>query len=107
MSDCVFCRPGTQPPRLFESASFYVIPDRFPLRPGHLLVISKEHRRCHAAGPVEGEEELEAVAARAEAFLRDAYGCPALAWENGVFGQTVFHAHLHLLPVAAEGVPAE
>jgi diadenosine tetraphosphate (Ap4A) HIT family hydrolase len=90
---------------LFESASLYVMPDKFPLLPGHILIISKAHLRCHAELPPEVEAELCDAAARVRRFLREAYGTEALAWENGVFGQTVAHAHLHLLPVSAGRFP--
>lgn len=107
MSDaCVFCVREEQPAVLFETPSLYVMPDKFPLVPGHLLVISREHRRCHAELPEEAVEELWAAVEVARRFLREAYGAEALAWENGVFGQTVAHAHLHLLPVRAEVLPA-
>jgi diadenosine tetraphosphate (Ap4A) HIT family hydrolase len=106
MTDCVFCTRAAQPPVLFETTSLYVVPDKYPLLPGHILVISRAHRRCHAESPREMEGELEAAAARVRRFLREAYGAEALTWENGVFGQTVFHAHLHLLPVPAGRVPA-
>jgi diadenosine tetraphosphate (Ap4A) HIT family hydrolase len=105
--DCVFCVRREQPEILFETRSLYVVPDKFPLLPGHVLVISKAHHRCHAETPAEAEEELEGAAERARVFLRAAYGVPVLVWENGVCGQTVHHAHLHLLPLAAEGCPAE
>jgi diadenosine tetraphosphate (Ap4A) HIT family hydrolase len=107
MDECVFCSRVDQPGILFEMPSLYVMPDKFPLLPGHILIISKRHLRCHAEGPSGPEEELDAAAARVRRFLREVYGTPALAWENGVFGQTVFHAHLHLLPIRAERFPVE
>jgi diadenosine tetraphosphate (Ap4A) HIT family hydrolase len=105
MNACVFCSRVDQPEILFETPSLYVMPDKFPLLPGHLLIISKAHLRCHAEGASEAEAELEAAAARVRRFLWEAYGTPALVWENGVFGQTVFHAHLHLIPVSSQQLP--
>jgi diadenosine tetraphosphate (Ap4A) HIT family hydrolase len=83
------------------------MPDRYPLLPGHVLIITREHQRCHAQRPAETDAELVAAAERVRRFLADAYGMPALAWENGVCGQTVFHAHLHLLPIPATALPPE
>jgi diadenosine tetraphosphate (Ap4A) HIT family hydrolase len=105
MAGCVFCSREEQPELLFETPSLYVMPDKFPLLPGHILIISKEHRRCHAEHDLDAE--LDAAAARVRCFLRDAYGSSALAWENGVFGQTVYHAHLHLIPFRSEEVAPE
>jgi diadenosine tetraphosphate (Ap4A) HIT family hydrolase len=90
---------------LFTSDQLYAVPDKFPLLPGHVLVITRRHARCLAELDPEGERELDAAAERVRAFLERAYGAPVLAWENGVAGQTVFHAHLHLIPVAADEFP--
>jgi diadenosine tetraphosphate (Ap4A) HIT family hydrolase len=107
MDECVFCSRLDQPETLFETPSLYAMPDKFPLVPGHILIISKAHLRCHAEGHAEMEEDLDAAAARVRRFLRAAYMTAALAWENGVFDQSVYHAHLHLIPVPIEQLPGE
>jgi diadenosine tetraphosphate (Ap4A) HIT family hydrolase len=104
---CVFCARIDQPAVLFETPALYVMADKYPLVAGHVLVISKSHRRCHAELPEEAVAELWAAAGEVRRFLREAYGTEALAWENGVFGQTVAHAHLHMVPVRAETLPPE
>jgi diadenosine tetraphosphate (Ap4A) HIT family hydrolase len=87
---------------LFETPSLYAMPDKFPVRPGHVLIIAKEHLACYAAEP-EVLPELDEAKARVERFLRTAYpvegeSASALyAMEHGVYGQTVFHAHLHVI----------
>lgn len=102
-TECVFCTRREQPEILFETRSLYVMPDKFPTRPGHALIISKAHLPCLAAVP-ELVAELEEAKARVEQFLVEAYpaadgGAPAIyAMEHGVVGQTVFHAHLHVVP---------
>jgi hypothetical protein len=35
------------------------------------------------------------------------YGAPVIMLENGIAGQSVFHAHLHLIPLAIRSVPPE
>jgi len=104
---CVFCSREQQPEILFETRSLYAMPDRYPLLPGHVLIISKEHRRCYAQMPEAVDAEVEEATARVRRFLREAYHTPSLAWENGVFGQTVYHAHLHLIPIRTEAIPPE
>jgi diadenosine tetraphosphate (Ap4A) HIT family hydrolase len=79
------------------------MPDKFPLTPGHTLVISKEHLACYGAGPAEIWRELEESAAIVRRFLFETFGGSVLAWENGVSGQSVFHAHLHLIPLPIGG----
>src|SRR5687767_789365 len=85
--------------------------DKFPVRPGHVLIIAKEHLACYAAAP-EGLGELEEARGRVERFLRAAYrvdeAVPAIyAMEHGVYGQTVFHAHFHVAPGPYLPLPPE
>ena len=99
----VFCGPASVKTKrgrvLCESEHFYVIGNHAPLTPGHLLVIPKEHMPCLAAMPAAWFPELDSLVAHLRGFLRDSYGERAMAWENGVSGQSVRHAHLHLIPV--------
>ena len=96
---CVFCTREEQPAALFETASLFAMPDKFPMLPGHTLLIAREHLPCYAAAPDPVTRELEEAALRVRRFLERAYGSPVLLFENGIAGQTVFHAHLHLIPV--------
>jgi diadenosine tetraphosphate (Ap4A) HIT family hydrolase len=87
------------------------MPDKFPITPGHTLIISKEHLACYGAAPADLHAELEEVAGTVQQFLHAAYGQPLFVWENGISGQSVYHAHLHLIPfpgaAAATTIPAE
>jgi diadenosine tetraphosphate (Ap4A) HIT family hydrolase len=87
------------------------MPDKYPLTPGHTLIISKDHLSCYGAASGELHAELEEAAEKASGFLRSAYGNPIFMWENGVAGQSVHHAHLHLIPFPGarddEVIPAE
>lgn len=104
--ECVFCTRAEQPAVLFETESLYVVPDKFPTRAGHTLVISKAHLPCYAAAP-ELLPELEEAKARVKRFLREKYGGALFSLEHGVAGQTVFHAHFHVSAVNRVPVPAE
>jgi len=105
--DCIFCHRRDQPPTLFETDRLYVVPDKYPLCPGHTLIISKDHLPCYGAASTDLQRELEATSDRAAQFLRAAYAKPLFIWENGVSGQTVYHAHLHLMPLPIDRLPAE
>lgn len=105
--ECVFCTRRDQPAALYEGAHLYIMPDKFPLVPGHTLVISKVHLPCFAAATEAVWQELEAAIATVRAFLEASYGDQVQIWENGVAGQTVLHAHLHLLPAPRGAAPAE
>jgi diadenosine tetraphosphate (Ap4A) HIT family hydrolase len=96
---CVFCSRHDQPGALVETDMYYVMPDRFPLVAGHTLVIARQHTRCYGVADRQLIRDVESAAHRVREFLRHSYGKDALIVENGIEGQTVFHAHLHLIPV--------
>lgn len=105
VEDCVFCSRRDQPAELLHTDDFYVMPDRYPLVPGHTLVITHRPIRCHALGDDASLLRLDELADRVRRFLEDAYGTPVMALENGIAGQSVFHAHLHLLPAGVAALP--
>lgn len=100
---CVFCQPNAQPAALAETQRVRVVPDLFPLAQGHLLIISREHLPCYGAADSETLREVDDEAAMARRFIQETYGVDPLMWENGVSGQSVYHAHLHLIPLQLEG----
>jgi histidine triad (HIT) family protein len=100
---CVFCRLDAQPAALAETARVRLVPDLFPLAQGHLLVISREHLPCYGAADQKTVAELDDMAAEARQFIQQTYDIDPLLWENGVSGQSVPHAHLHLIPLQLEG----
>ena len=104
VAGCVFCHPELTPGGLTETASLRLVPDLYPVAPGHLLVTTRRHLPCYGAAAPEVFDEVEALAGRARRFIREVYGIDPVIWENGVAGQTVFHAHLHLIPVHLEGL---
>lgn len=97
-AECVFCEGESLTLLLEAFPHFLVVADRAPVIPGHTLVIVRDHLACYGDVPAEWEAELAMVQARVTAFLSECYG--AVTWfENGVFHQTVYHAHLHALPM--------
>ena len=101
---CVFCHPELQPQALDSNDHLRLVPDLYPLAQGHLLVISREHIPCYGAADSATLEALEELSGRAVKFIEDTYSVHPLAWENGVTGQSVYHAHLHLIPLPLEGL---
>jgi diadenosine tetraphosphate (Ap4A) HIT family hydrolase len=104
VAGCVFCHPEFQPEALVTTDHVRLVPDLYPLAQGHLLVISREHLPCYGAADTVTLEALEELSVRARNFIEDTYAVDPLAWENGVTGQTVYHAHLHLIPLPLEGL---
>ena len=83
------------------------MPGQVSLTPGHTLIITKDHLACYGAA----EDELF-TALGVSPLPRSRFSCAprmaslVLLWENGVAGQSVFHAHLHLIPLHLDALPA-
>ncbi len=102
---CVFCEiiAGRAPAsRVYEDACTLAFMDTNPVAPGHLLVIPKAHRAqiwemagAEFAGVSRCLPDL--VRALKSAMAADAVNVLSLNGPAG--GQTVFHLHLHLIPV--------
>ncbi len=100
---CPFCNRSQFEERLVGSiGSLNVIATLGQISEGgYLLLVSKEHTPCIGALP--NTEGLEWAITHLEAALSREYGAQHVTlFEHGVVGQTVFHAHLHMIP---EGVP--
>ena len=92
---------------ILESKNLAVIPSLGPVAPGHVLLCPKVHLRSFAALSGKHREEAGQVVARLRRLLEDTYGEPVHLFEHGMVDGgrvvcTVDHAHLHLVPSAAE-----
>jgi histidine triad (HIT) family protein len=111
---CPFCnRDQTRDYLLHEGRDFYVVADFAPVADAHILLIPRNHYPHLAALPPALETEFHELKAHIGDFVREHYG-KLTYWENGVFGQSVPHAHLHTLSVnmdatliSQHGVPVE
>lgn len=74
------------------------------LREGHLLIIPKKHFSCLAEYSAELLAEFQDVYSNVSDFLISHYGSVA-SFEHGIWGQSVYHSHVHLLPFG--GSPEE
>jgi histidine triad (HIT) family protein len=100
--DCLFCKivAGEIPAEVVHTTERTVaFRDINPQAPTHVLVVPKEHyanaAELAAADPVSSAELVTAAAAVAAAEGHDDYN---LVYNTGAgAGQTVFHAHVHLL----------
>lgn len=101
--NCPFCDIRQFEERLIaEVDGFYIIATLGQITDGgYVLVFPKRHVSCIGA-----MEESE-VAALSEAYkkafgaIMDEYGkeaFPGLMFEHGIVGQTIKHAHLHIMP---------
>ena len=102
MPDCAFCDRATLRGILHQTEHFVLLADHAPLVEGHLLIIPHEHFACYGAVPAALELEWLDLKRTVAAFLGQRYRTP-LFFEHGIFRQTVYHAHLHAIPLGADG----
>jgi diadenosine tetraphosphate (Ap4A) HIT family hydrolase len=98
--ECPFCPPLAARP-LLESELAFAIFDRFPVNPGHALVIPRRHV-ADIFELTEGELR-DVLRLLSLARQRIAADFPVAGFNAGVnvgdaAGQTIAHAHVHLIP---------
>ena len=86
---------------LENTKNFYIICDANPLVEGHILIIPKKHLTCVGAYTNELLQEFLELNKKVSKFILDNYNSIA-SFEHGIFGQTVFHSHIHYLPFSGE-----
>jgi diadenosine tetraphosphate (Ap4A) HIT family hydrolase len=98
-TQCIFCRPGRT--ILAENASGIAVYDKHPVSPGHVLIIPRRH--AATVWDLSDQEYADCFAlARAvrpilEArFKPDGFNIGANCGEAA--GQSVWHAHIHVIP---------
>jgi histidine triad (HIT) family protein len=102
--DCAFCDLEVIAGAgyvLHEGEDFYAITDYAPIAEAHLLLIPREHYPHLAALPSSLHAEFESLKSALGDFVRRHYGALTY-WENGVFGQSVPHAHLHVISLSLD-----
>jgi diadenosine tetraphosphate (Ap4A) HIT family hydrolase len=97
---CPFCRL-TNSQCVIVSDLSCVIPDAFPVNPGHLLIIPKRHAGDFFDLTENEIADLMGLLQRAKAVLDETYN-PA-GFNVGInvgtaAGQTIPHVHIHLIP---------
>ncbi len=96
--DCPFCQPDGI---LLENELAYAKPDKFPVNPGHLLIIPKRHVVNYFHATDVEKAALLSLLDEAKRYLDEKHA-PA-GYNIGinvgeVAGQTIMHVHLHLIP---------
>jgi diadenosine tetraphosphate (Ap4A) HIT family hydrolase len=101
-SDCPFCNQDIKSRIVAEHGSVFAVYDRFPVTEGHLLILPKRHTADWFSLTEEERHDAEKlILCLREKLLADD---PTISGFNiGVncgasAGQTIFHAHIHLIP---------
>jgi diadenosine tetraphosphate (Ap4A) HIT family hydrolase len=98
--DCPFCRLDTDRIRV-ESAFAVACPDGFPVIRGHTLVLPKRHVASLFDLPEQEQAAVWQLVARVRALLLaelEPDGFTVGLNDGPAAGQTVLHAHVHVIP---------
>jgi diadenosine tetraphosphate (Ap4A) HIT family hydrolase len=101
-TECPFCSPETLSRAVAYHGTVFAIDDKFPVTPGHLLIIPRRHvADCFAMSEAERRDAESLLVLLRERTLA---GDPLVTGFNvGIncgqsAGQTISHAHIHLIP---------
>ena len=101
---CIFCEiiSGNIPSsKVYEDENVLAILDISQTTKGHTLVMPKKHYENFLEMPEEEYENLMGITQKLSRHILqklDAKGCNILINTNEVAGQTVMHAHVHIIP---------
>jgi len=101
-TSCPFCSPEIRKRIIAKHGSVFAVADRFPVTDGHLLVIPRRHTPAWFTMAAQERRDAEALLL----FLREKLLAedPTITGFNigmncgASAGQTIFHAHIHLIP---------
>lgn len=105
---CPFCQAAAEERMVVEYGSMFALRDKFPVTKGHHLVISKRHVADYFALSYQEKRDAEALLSLLRKQI--AKDDPSVQGFNigmncgEVAGQTVMHAHIHLIPRRAGDV---
>ncbi len=89
---------------LERTDSFSIVSDANPIIEGHILIIPKDHVSCIGGYSKKLFKEFMELDTKVSQFIKGKYGSVS-SFEHGIFGQTVFHSHVHYIPFS--GKPTE
>lgn len=108
-ADCLFCELQGKGRVTVEYGSVFAILDKYPVTPGHHLVITKRHVGDYFEMSAAEKRDAEALLSLLRKQILQ--GDPTVQGFNvgmncgEAAGQTVMHAHIHLIPRRAGDTP--
>ncbi|MEQ8235163.1 MAG: HIT family protein [Syntrophomonadaceae bacterium] len=96
--NCVFCEMSTY---IASNDLAFAIYDKYPVNPGHILIIPKRHVSDYFDTTTEERQAFNELIEECKTILEEKYSPDG--YNIGVncgepAGQTVFHVHVHLIP---------
>ena len=106
--NCVFCDRLTRSDLVATNGLAAAFPDAFPLNDGHCLIVPRRHEADFLALTQEEQAAIWALLPAVRSYIEanrmpDGYNIGINAGEAA--GQTVAHAHLHMIPRYRADVP--
>jgi diadenosine tetraphosphate (Ap4A) HIT family hydrolase len=107
--DCPFCSDNIKSRIVEEFDSVFAVEDQYPVTPGHLLVITRRHTRdLFTMTPQEKKDAERLLEILQKRILEKDFS--ASGFNVGVncgvsAGQTIMHAHIHLIPRRDGDIP--
>ncbi len=98
---CPFCAPDAERELLTESATTYAIFDKFPVSPGHTLIIPKKHVADYFDLSTHTKTACWLIADRVKMLLTERLHPDGfnVGFNIGLAaGQTIPHVHIHVIP---------
>ena len=94
---CIFCSDETNDRNLYETKNFFVKVGKGIITAGHVMIIPKHHYK--AIGEIDDNLIDEYLNLKQQTIkkITENFAEPFLI-EYGNYGQSVFHAHMHLIP---------
>ena len=102
MKDCPFCYDNIKDRIVAEQNSVVAIADSYPVTDGHLLIIPKRHIADYFSmdGSEKKDTEILIIKLKNSILEKDhsvtGFNIGTNIGESA--GQTIFHAHIHLIP---------
>ncbi len=100
---CAFCERKMIEERIItEDASFIIIASLGQITDGgYALIVPREHGTCIGEMTTGGAAKLFEIAKFTANAIEKVWGVKPVMFEHGGVGQTIQHAHLHLVPAEA------
>jgi len=99
--DCPFCNPEVNREIITESATVYAMIDKYPVSPGHALIIPKQHEPDFFELSERAKTACWIVVNRVKMLLTQRFKPDGFNIGVNIghsAGQTVQHVHIHLIP---------
>ena len=107
-SKCPFCSLSADVDIVCETQTCVVFYDKYPVSPGHTLIIPKRHVSSYFDLSPQERQDMDTMLQSVKRMLDKRYhpdGYNIGINVNEAAGQTVFHVHMHLIPRYHGDVP--